>query len=63
MAVRVQDRLIAADSEAAGALAGNDILRWAEVGPQPIRGPRDGHGVAVAAYRCGVFAAQPKLVD
>ncbi|MGW1749081.1 hypothetical protein ACWCRD_26395 [Streptomyces sp. NPDC002092] len=54
---------MAADPEAAGALAGADLFRGAEVGTQPVRGPQDGQGVAVTAYRCGVFAGQPELVE
>ncbi|MEU1159326.1 hypothetical protein ABZ372_00270 [Streptomyces sp. NPDC005921] len=62
-AVSVQDRLVAADPEATGALAGGDLLCGAEVGPQPVRGPQDVQGVAVAAYRCGVLAGQPKPIE
>src|SRR5690349_8451088 len=62
-AVSVQDRLVAADPEAAGALAGGDLLRGAEEGTQPVRSPQDGQGVAVTAYRCGVFAGQTELVE
>src|SRR5438445_5579657 len=50
---RVEYRLVAADSEPARTFAGCDVLRGAEVGPQPVGGAQDVQGVAVAAHRGG----------
>ncbi|GAB7184296.1 hypothetical protein ATKI12_4127 [Kitasatospora sp. Ki12] len=43
-AVGVQDGLVAAGPEAAGALTGGDLLGGAEVGPEPVRTRRARRG-------------------
>ncbi|GHF69182.1 hypothetical protein GCM10010218_58200 [Streptomyces mashuensis] len=57
-AVDVADGLVAADAEAAGALAGGDLLGGAEAGPEPVGGAQDVQRLAVTAYGGRVRAGE-----
>lgn len=60
--VGVEDGLVAAEAEAARALAWSDLLRGAE-GPQAVGRAQYVQGVPMTAYHCCVCSRQSELVE